>query len=305
MDFESEKTAEFLRVWAPLNPRSYRPRVDGFLGFVALTGAQASPESLAEYIAERRSAGLSPSTVVGDFYAAKKFLVDLHDFEASAGRVENRELSRYTLSLGFQAIKLPRVDKGRRMLRSLTLTKAKLDEVIIKATPRTGLFIEFLVDTGLRVEELVSLRLNRCHLVKKFYQVSVIGKGDRERSIWVKASLVSRIRREFQGHTYLFETRSQRQFAQRDIRQAITLAFRNLAGISFSPHNLRHWHLSYMAKNGVSLGALCKAAGHASPETTARYYDNNTVAPEDYSLKHHGNRGCKGGNPNGRKPKNL
>ncbi len=145
---------------------------------------------------------------------------------------------------------------------------------------RDRAMLELLYATGLRVSELVSLRLNDVNLETRV--LIARGKGDKERLVpvgapaaeAVKAYLATARERLLRGRRSkdLFVTprggRMTRQgFAKILDRQARRAGIRR----RISPHKLRHSFATHLLEGGADLRAVQEMLGHADVSTTQIY----------------------------------
>lgn len=135
--------------------------------------------------------------------------------------------------------------------------------------------IELLLQTGIRIGELASLRIaditaDELHIrayEKHPQRVVPLNKPG-------KLALDNYLRTRTQGKDdHLFVTKSGKPFLVRNIRTAIERYFR-IAGIENAKVNdLRHTFVAHHLKHGVSLVILSKVLGHKRISTTERYLE--------------------------------
>jgi len=146
---------------------------------------------------------------------------------------------------------------------------------------RNKAIIETMYSCGLRVTELVNLRIS-CYYPDIGF-VRVIGKGDKERLVPIGSTAVKHI------NTYMdhFRRKMITKPGQEDIlflnrrgsglsRVMIFLILKDLvakAGIrkSISPHTLRHSFATHLVEGGADLRAVQEMLGHESITTTEIY----------------------------------
>lgn len=159
-------------------------------------------------------------------------------------------------------------------------------EALINACPQNDAFgfrnramIELLYASGLRVSELVQLRLSDISLSEGF--VRVLGKGNRERlapfgapaSAAIEQYLIEgRPQLSVSSETWLFLNRYGKILS----RQSIFLLIQQKAaeaGINktISPHTMRHSFATHLIENGADLVAVRDLLGHSSINTTEIY----------------------------------
>lgn len=142
---------------------------------------------------------------------------------------------------------------------------------------RDTVIIAFFLDTGVRLEELVSLDLNDVHIEGGW--VKVYGKGRREGIVPIGHQLARDLhlyikteRKAAPGETALFINR----FGQRLEYDGVgTLVQRILKAIRLDgkcgPHTLRHTFATRYLRNGGNLESLRKILRHRSIAVTQRY----------------------------------
>lgn len=146
---------------------------------------------------------------------------------------------------------------------------------------RNKAILETLYSCGLRVSELVNLRISCLHLDIGF--VRVIGKGDKERLVPIGSDAIKYIniyRNDIRVHIpikpgqedFLFLNRRGNKLS----RVMIFIMLKELAkkaGIekSISPHTFRHSFATHLVEGGADLRAVQEMLGHESITTTEIY----------------------------------
>lgn len=146
---------------------------------------------------------------------------------------------------------------------------------------RNRAILETLYSCGLRVSELVNLRISQLYLDIGF--IRVIGKGDKERLVPIGQDAIKYIRMykdDIRVHVpvipgfedFLFLNRRGKQMT----RVMIFYIVRDLAaqaGIqkTISPHTLRHSFATHLVEGGADLRAVQEMLGHESITTTEIY----------------------------------
>ncbi|MDR0607034.1 MAG: site-specific integrase [Candidatus Peribacteria bacterium] len=127
--------------------------------------------------------------------------------------------------------------------------------------------ILLLLTTGLRLSELCSLQkqqLKKAVLIGNVYQINVLGKGKKLRSVFLP--IATR-----QYCTSLKSKGSQVLGMKKATVQYRIARIRKATQVKFSAHTLRHTYLSYLASQGADMYKIQKIAGHASLTTTSLY----------------------------------
>lgn len=168
-----------------------------------------------------------------------------------------------------------------------TLSVEEIDQILAAidhSTPegsRNRAMLETLYSSGLRVTELISLKISNVHFEVGFLRV--MGKGSKERLVPIGRTALKHIniyRDEVRSHidvkhgheSLLFLNRRGRQLT----RQMIFMIIRDLvakAGIqkTISPHTFRHSFATHLIEGGADLRAVQEMLGHESITTTEIY----------------------------------
>ena len=161
---------------------------------------------------------------------------------------------------------------------------------------RDRAMLEVLYATGLRVTELVNLRLAQLNLNQGV--VRIVGKGDRERLIplgeesmeWLQ-NFIAGPREEIlleRQSDYVFPTRR----GDRMTRQAfwhIIKRYAKKAGIhkKLSPHTVRHAFATHLLNNGADLRVVQLLLGHSDVSTTQIYTHVARERMKELHSQHH------------------
>ena len=161
------------------------------------------------------------------------------------------------------------VEEIDALLRTFDITTAK--------GCRDSAIVEVLYSTGLRVTELVTLRINDLFFGEGY--VRVIGKGDKQRLVPISSAARDKIQlyMEFRKPekpsepTLFLNNRGKpltRVMVFTIIRQAV-----ERAGIdkTVSPHTFRHSFATHLLAGGASIRQVQEMLGHESIETTEIY----------------------------------
>jgi len=143
---------------------------------------------------------------------------------------------------------------------------------------RDKVVVQLLLFTGVRVSELCGIRIRDIDFLS--HQLNVIGKGGTYREIALKQILVENIKK------YLLERRKNKHYQSeylllgqrgamgRDAINRILIRITREAKLTqkLKPHACRHTFCTRLISLGIPLTTVSKLAGHASIETTARFY---------------------------------
>ena len=161
---------------------------------------------------------------------------------------------------------------------------------------RDKAMLELLYATGLRVSELVGLRLEEVNLTRGF--LIVMGKGSKERAvpmgepamIFIQAYLDHARPLLLRGgdSDVLFLTYRKRAMTRQMFWERIKLYARKAGiGKSISPHTLRHSFATHLLDNGADLRAVQAMLGHSDISTTQIYTHVSRERLKKIHEKHH------------------
>ncbi len=183
-----------------------------------------------------------------------------------------------------EGVVLPKVEKRLPNY----VEKEPLDFLIKKLEFEDGwngigkrLFIFMLYATGMRVSELVLLKVQNLDL--HYSLIRVLGKGNKERMIPIASELVQEIQ-SFLEKKQQFNLTSEYVFIRENgepfTRQyAYSFVKHYLAFITTakkkSPHVLRHSFATHLLNNGAELNAVKELLGHSSLAATQVYTHNS------------------------------
>lgn len=175
---------------------------------------------------------------------------------------------------------------------------------------RNRAIIEVLFSCGLRVSELVTLKLSDLYLEEKF--VRVIGKGNKERLVPISDKAIHELELWFSDRCHLDIKKGEEDYVFLNRRGShltrvmILIMIKRQAeeaGIKkvISPHTLRHSFATALLKGGADLRVIQALLGHEDIGTTEIYtHIDSTMLREEileqhprnrmYQQEHHGNQ---------------
>src|SRR3954447_4669794 len=160
------------------------------------------------------------------------------------------------------------------------LDKRSVDR-LIRTVERHGnardlAIIQLLRHAGIRVGELVSVRLRDVDLSARKGELRIWGKGNKHRPIPLNVTVRKAIQdyldvRPASTDDHLFLSTRGRGFTTRAVQQLVD-KYGQLAGLEhLGPHQLRHSFGKRLVEEGVDLVTVKTLLGHSRLETTARY----------------------------------
>jgi site-specific recombinase XerD len=270
-----EKFLNHCRYSKSLSPHTIRAYTQDLDDFSSFAGEKRSPKTITKndietYIQGLRKRSLSPATAKRRLGCLKVFFQWLETTETIA----ESPLLRLKLT-----IKLP-----RRLPRAITRTD--LRDLVKRAsqtsssmlTTATDLAILIMATTGIRVAELVALRIQDIEATDGCIRVH--GKGSRERTVFVtNPSLLKKLRNHLarrqqiaQAHGRLFVNQRGLPLTTSTFRTHLRKAS-DTSKVSkrVTPHMLRHTAATLLLEEGVDIRVVQRLLGHQSISTTEIY----------------------------------
>lgn len=161
---------------------------------------------------------------------------------------------------------------------------------------RNKAIIEVLFSCGLRVSELVNLKMSTLYLDEQF--VRIMGKGNKERLVPISENAIKQLKYWFIDRSHMNIKPGEEDYVFLNRRGAhltrtmILIMIKRLgaeAGIqkTISPHTLRHSFATALLEGGADLRAIQSMLGHESIGTTEIYTHIDTHTLREEILNHH------------------
>ena len=233
--------------------------------------SQIEKETIDDYVADMAANGMAPATISRRISCLRSF----YQWAWVMGwQTENPAKYVSTPKIGSTVPKTLGTDEIAETLRDGSIDL------------ETRAMIAVLAETGMRISELLGLRLLDIDTTNR--RIVVRGKGNKERVVYygdMTASVVSSARTV--GNGRLFD------LGDREARYRIHKALRaHTRAQKCSSHVIRHTWATAMLNNGASLPTIQALLGHKSVKTTERYAQvaGRTVATQykQYSPSYYG-----------------
>ncbi|MFC2096075.1 site-specific tyrosine recombinase XerD [Bacteroidota bacterium] len=254
---------------------AYETDIRKFVTFLEISKLQVSPihvtlQNLKDFIEWLNEFGLnarSQARITSGLKAFFKYLIleDIIDSDPSS-LLESPRLGR----------KLPEIlslEEIDRIISAIDLSKPE--------GQRNKAIVETLYSCGLRVSELIILKISNLYFDDGF--IRVVGKGDKERLVPIGEKAMKEIRYYFQDRNLLssinkssenivFLNRRGNQLTRVMIFTIIKrLAEKAEIKKNISPHTFRHSFATHLIDGGADLRAVQEMLGHESIITTEIY----------------------------------
>lgn len=253
---------------------SYKRQLNKFLKFLEqqnITDMTYVTKSIVQvFLNEEQQQSLSTRTIAQLITSLRSFFkyLTLENF------IEENPLSQ---------LKLPKMPK--QLPKYLTLDE--VDKLLLLEVDqpehfklRTRVLIELLYSCGMRISELISLKIEHVHAHMGL--INVVGKGDKERMIPVNSYALELIETYLQTarprilknrqSDFLLLNHHGKQLTRQGAWKLIQQAAKQ-SGIEkpVSPHMLRHSFATHLIENGADLRIVQELLGHSDISTTQIY----------------------------------
>lgn len=281
----------YLKIECAMSPNTVASYISDLTAFFSAVGKDPKdvvPEDIISYFAETTALSKrSQARVLSSLHSFYKWMImegEMTDNPSDA--IEAPKLGKYLPAV----LSVEEVDR--------LIAAVDLDSAFGK---RDRAMLETLYGLGLRVSELVSLRISSIWTEQGF--VSVIGKGDKQRLVPLGGMARDAIRdylevrgpaADRESSDILFLNRFGRALTRVAVFKMIK-AYAMKAGISkeISPHTLRHSFATHLVENGADLRAVQEMLGHESILTTEIYTHIDSSTWQRNILEHFPQRGLR------------
>ncbi len=251
----------------------------------------ANVEELSQFLESLPSQGLSKRSqarVISSIKALYKFL-------DSEGRLKDNPCDKIdTPKINPHLPTVLSVEEVVTILNSVDLSKSE--------GQRNRTIIEVLYSCGLRVSELVNLRISDLFLAEQFIRVT--GKGSKQRIVPIGEPAIKCIGLYMEQRRLINVKKGAEDIlflnrrGGRLTRNMIFILVKRQAAIAgitkeISPHTFRHSFASHLVENGADLRVVQEMLGHESILTTEIYTHIDTKKWHETILKFHPARNLK------------
>lgn len=279
--------------------RSYQKQLSYFFQELGNQPLTMLREAISAFVGEERA---SWSTRRLRKYAMLKYFKTV---------VEN-PLERYEIVDFIQQLEIPK-QVTRAISKEKYLTKEQVEKIRkLDLTPKQRAVFNCLYETGMRASELTNIKISdiKASIEEDAEGVSVItilGKGNKVREVYLDDSYVSQARVAFGGSTYLIEGANGKPLSHHSL-YAIVKAIGKKAGITrkktdkngniqkfkngkekiesaLHPHMLRHTFATLSIEAKVDTKALSEYLGHSKTAITEDFYIHTRLSAKDFKVR--------------------
>lgn len=219
--------------------------------------------TISSYVRSLRERKYAPTSVIRKVASLRGFF----KWVTSSGIIEKNPAA--TLEQPKMPQRLPKVVSVKEIEEMLRNNLSPLEHIVM----------ELLYSCGLRVSELVNLKLNDIDLASKY--VRCFGKGSKERIIplgevaktVIKEYLSQRelLIKKYNLNTKRLLIRENGHFISRQDVYNFIHAQGKVIHKNISPHTLRHSFATHLLENGADLRVVQELLGHSDVSTTQLY----------------------------------
>jgi integrase/recombinase XerD len=256
-----------------------------FLDAKGVELTEMKPDDLEEFLAGLYDIGITPRSMARILSGVRSFFGYLiYSDVIEADPCELVEGPK----IGMKLPEVLTVDEIDRIIAAVDMSKNE--------GQRNRAMLETLYSCGLRVSELINLKISDLYFKEEFIRVT--GKGDKQRLVPISPRAIreielymaerneGRIKPGFED--YLFLARWGNSISRIQVFQLIK-SLAEAAGVkkNISPHTFRHSFATHLLEGGANLIAIQNMLGHESITTTEIYthMDSNRLRSE--IIEHH------------------
>ncbi|MBX9889867.1 MAG: site-specific tyrosine recombinase XerD [Amoebophilaceae bacterium] len=261
------------RVLSENSTLSYLSDLKKFVQFIQAEAASpltVEPQHILTFLASLHSSGIKATSQARMLSALRVFY-------------QSVQLDHPTLKDPTEQIESPQLGKYLPTVLSVDQIEQMLS-VIDHTTPlgmRNRAIVETLYSTGVRVSELITLRVSHIYVDEGF--IRVIGKGNKERFVPIGKIALKYIKLYMEEIRALMSIKSAfldylflNMHGRKLTRVMIFLIIQDLAKkanipTEVSPHVFRHSFATHLVEGGADLRAVQEMLGHSSITTTEIY----------------------------------
>ena len=228
---------------------------------------------ISEYLLELKKKGFKDSTINRRYSALNQFF----NFEVNESRLKENPMDRIERISSKRVLpdvlSEEEVEKVLSYVRNLVNISSDGKK---KKSLRAACLVEVLYATGMRVSELITLKLSDLRLSRRI--LNVIGKGNKQRIIPITSRahdiIIKWMNYIPENSVYLFPSYGINGHITRDSINKLLVDISlntNIDRKRLTPHKLRHAFATHIMNRGADLRVVQELLGHSSISTTEIY----------------------------------
>ena len=158
---------------------------------------------------------------------------------------------------------------------------------------RTDLVLELLYGTGIRINELINLKIKNINIKKN--EIKVLGKRDKERIIPLNNNIIIKTkqylnhenRKLYESDFLLLTNKGEKVYPMMIYRMVKKCLSSLINSEKYNPHLLRHTFATHILNKGADLNAIKDLLGHESLAATQVYTHNSIEKLKETHKKSH------------------
>lgn len=236
-----------------------------FTVFIKKDLTKVTFEDVKDYLEHLNLKKEKPSSVRRKISSLKSF----YKFLYKNGYIDKKDYPLTKVAYPKMEKKLPKFIYYNDLLEIINESTKDKDGV------RDRLIIEMLYATGVRVSELVNIKISDIDFNNR--RIIVLGKGNKERIVYY-GEYAEEVLKEYlktherKNHNYLFVNSKGGKLTDRGVRYIIDNIMSKLSvKVHVTPHVLRHTFATDMLNNGCDIKVVQELLGHSSLKVTEIY----------------------------------
>jgi integrase/recombinase XerD len=265
--------------WSALSiesQKAYQSDFDLFFSFIKKSPEEVTPNDVLLYIQHMEKQGLKNSTINRKLASISKMF---HILEL-AGEIKRNpvKILKDLKGLSHKTSKDIKISLTINDIRKVTAIHGNSSD----QDKKMSLIIRFLSMTGLRISEFINIKNSDITLYdKNTYKVRIVGKGKKERYIFLPMDLHQEVVRLYPLNNnvdYLFYTLRKHHYDRKVLWKQIHETFKKKIDIDVHPHTLRHFFITYkISIEKQDIKAVSRYVGHQDISTTLGMYVDTSL----------------------------
>ncbi len=260
---------------------SYRRDLLSFVEFVKVQDiALITVVDAGKYMSDLNNKGRKPATIARKLSTLKQFFT----YVVNAGQCRKNPFTSYSA---------PKISRYHPPYLTVSEIERIIDSINLESEKgkRDRMIIELLYGAGLRISELLNLKLSQIEIEAGFLRVT--GKGDKQRLVplgnYGRKAIESyldydSIRIKYPKSIFLLLNRSGKPFSRTGLWKIVRgIVLKSGIGKEVTPHTFRHSFATHLLEGGANLRIVQEMLGHADISTTQIY----TTIDRDYIIAEH------------------